>query len=162
MCINCIEWFDWCRFHLVCHVTLRLQSSDMVRRLTRQRVPQYLTQMANQHYLCFTVSTSVPSVLWCCWLGGKKGIWPIKTEWFGAGVVVYQKRCWFAKKTVRDKLLASEMHCYWRILRISWTEWKQTVKYVTNSELKRICYKEPFGGNSYSFATCAGWRTTGS
>jgi len=25
---------------------------------------------------------------------------------------------------------------------------KQTVKYVKNSELKRICYKEPFRGNS--------------
>jgi len=25
---------------------------------------------------------------------------------------------------------------------------KQTVKYVTNTELKRICYKEPFRGNS--------------
>ena len=29
----------------------------------------------------------LPSVLWCCWLGGRKGIWPIKTEWWGAGVV---------------------------------------------------------------------------
>ena len=23
-----------------------------------------------------------------CWLGGRKGIWPVKTEWWGAGVVV--------------------------------------------------------------------------
>ena len=30
----------------------------------------------------------LPSVLWCCWLGGRKGIWPVKTEWWGAGVVV--------------------------------------------------------------------------
>jgi len=22
-----------------------------------------------------------PSVLWHCWLGGRKGIWPVKTEW---------------------------------------------------------------------------------
>jgi len=28
---------------------------------------------------------------------------------------------------------------------------KQTVKYVTNSELKRICYKEPFRWNSWLF-----------
>ena len=27
-------------------------------------------------------------VLWCCWLGGRKGIRPVKTEWWGAGVVV--------------------------------------------------------------------------
>jgi len=39
---------------------------------------------------------------------------------------------------------------------------KQTMKYVTNSELKRICYKEPFRGNSDSLAPYAGWSTTGS
>ena len=27
----------------------------------------------------------LPSVLWCCWLGGRKGIRPVKTEWWGAG-----------------------------------------------------------------------------
>ena len=31
---------------------------------------------------------SLPSVLWRCWLGGRKGIWPVKTKWWGAGVVV--------------------------------------------------------------------------
>ena len=31
----------------------------------------------------------LPSVLWRCWLGGRKGIWPVKnTEWWGAGVVI--------------------------------------------------------------------------
>ena len=29
----------------------------------------------------------VPSVLWRCWIGGRKGIWPVKTEWWGTGVV---------------------------------------------------------------------------
>ena len=29
-----------------------------------------------------------PSVLWHCWLGSRKGIQPVKTEWWGAGVVV--------------------------------------------------------------------------
>jgi len=30
-----------------------------------------------------------PSVLWRCWLGGRKGIRPVKkTEWWGAGVVI--------------------------------------------------------------------------
>jgi len=27
-------------------------------------------------------------VLWRCWLGGRKGIRPVKTEWWGAGVVI--------------------------------------------------------------------------
>jgi len=34
----------------------------------------------------------VPSVLWRCWLGGRKGIWPLKTEWWGAGVVICLER----------------------------------------------------------------------
>ena len=31
---------------------------------------------------------NLPSVLWCCWLGGRKGILPVKTEWWGTGVVI--------------------------------------------------------------------------
>jgi len=27
-------------------------------------------------------------VLWHCWLGSRKGIRPVKTEWWGAGVVI--------------------------------------------------------------------------
>jgi len=30
----------------------------------------------------------MPSVLWRCWLGSRKGIRPLKTEWWGVGVVV--------------------------------------------------------------------------
>jgi len=30
----------------------------------------------------------LPSVLWRCWLSSKKGIRPVKTEWWGAGVVI--------------------------------------------------------------------------
>ena len=33
-----------------------------------------------------SVVVFVPSVLWRCWLGGRKGIRPVKTEWWGAGV----------------------------------------------------------------------------
>jgi len=28
------------------------------------------------------------AVLWCCWLGGRKGTQPLKTESWGAGVVI--------------------------------------------------------------------------
>jgi len=34
----------------------------------------------------------MPSVLWHCWLGGRKGIRPVKTEWWGAGVVICLER----------------------------------------------------------------------
>ena len=35
---------------------------------------------------------SLPSVLWCCWLGGRKGIRPVKHWVVGAGVVVCLER----------------------------------------------------------------------
>jgi len=32
----------------------------------------------------------MPSVLWRYWLGGRKGIWPVKKlEWWGTGMVIY-------------------------------------------------------------------------
>jgi len=34
----------------------------------------------------------MPSVLWCCWLGGRKGIRSVKTEWWGAGMVICLER----------------------------------------------------------------------
>ena len=34
----------------------------------------------------------MPSVLWCCWFGGRKGIWPVKTKWWGTGVVICLQR----------------------------------------------------------------------
>ena len=37
----------------------------------------------------FLYSGELPSVLWCCWLGSRKGIRPVKTEWLGAGVVIW-------------------------------------------------------------------------
>ena len=27
-------------------------------------------------------------MLCCCWLGGRKGIWPVKTEWWDVGMVM--------------------------------------------------------------------------
>jgi len=34
----------------------------------------------------------MPSVLWRCWLGGRKGIRPVKTEWWGTGMVICLQR----------------------------------------------------------------------
>ena len=45
--------------------------------------------------LCYDKSLRyifVPSVLWHCWLGGRKGNRPVKTEWWGAGVVICLER----------------------------------------------------------------------
>jgi len=43
------------------------------------------TDVRQLHRPC---SAYLPSVLWRCWLGGRKGIRPVKPEWWGAGVVV--------------------------------------------------------------------------
>jgi len=37
---------------------------------------------------CLQCFLWLPSVLWCCWLGGRKGIRPVKTEW---GTSVWSK-----------------------------------------------------------------------
>ena len=48
----------------------------------------------NRTIICFTVLFTVlktstkPSVLWHCWLGVRKSIWPVKIEWWGVGVVI--------------------------------------------------------------------------
>jgi len=34
----------------------------------------------------------LPRVLWRCWLGSRKGIRPVKTEWWGAGMVICLER----------------------------------------------------------------------
>jgi len=34
-----------------------------------------------------------PSMHWRCWLGDRKGTRPVKTEWWGAGVVSCLERC---------------------------------------------------------------------
>ena len=43
--------------------------------------------------LKFAFSASLPSVLWRCWLGGRKGIQPVKNfEWWGTGMVICLER----------------------------------------------------------------------
>ena len=41
---------------------------------------------------CILMRNTLPSVLWRCWLGGRKGIRPVKNEWWGVGVVVCLER----------------------------------------------------------------------
>ena len=42
--------------------------------------------------MLFFLLTLLPSVLWHCWMGDRKGIRPVKTEWWGAGVVICLER----------------------------------------------------------------------
>jgi len=38
------------------------------------------------------IGVCLPSVLWHCWLGGRKGIRPVKNEWWGTGMVICLER----------------------------------------------------------------------
>ena len=38
--------------------------------------------------ICMFICFYLPYVLWRCWLGGRKGIRHVKTEWWGAGMVI--------------------------------------------------------------------------
>ena len=45
------------------------------------------------HYIINCIQwAQVPSVLCRCWLGGRKGIRPVKTDWWGAGMVICLER----------------------------------------------------------------------
>ena len=46
----------------------------------------------HQQYFTCWMMTRGPSVLWRCWLGGRKGIRPVKREWWGAGMVICLER----------------------------------------------------------------------
>ena len=46
------------------------------------------------------------SVLWRCWLGNRKGIRPVKTEWWGTGVVICMEQ------GANDLHMASWCHCH--------------------------------------------------
>ena len=70
----------------------------------------------------------MPSVLWRCWLGGRKGIRPVKTEWWGAGVVI----CW---SEVQTRIWPSWCHCHSLSLapvksRLVWPFWYRLTQFV--------------------------------
>ena len=72
-------------------------NSDESNSAVKSTCPQRLGDTIKAHKkLLWHVTTfyliiwhNCPSVLWCCWLGGRKGIRPVKNmEWWGAGVVI--------------------------------------------------------------------------
>jgi len=51
----------------------------------------YLSACLSLFSLVYSV-VCLPSVLWHCWLGVRKGIRPVKNEWWGVGVVICLER----------------------------------------------------------------------
>jgi len=50
--------------------------------------PEHPNPLIFHFYEYLFIVLVLPSVLWRCWLGGRKGIRPVKNEWWGAGMVV--------------------------------------------------------------------------
>ena len=47
-----------------------------------------LLRISHQRKIAHCLSLFLPSVLWRCWLGSRKGIRPVKNEWWGVSVVI--------------------------------------------------------------------------
>jgi len=72
----------------------RLMSRNFrgVSKQTRRSTLKLLQDMCNSTTTNFTLIffrwNRVPSVFWCCWLGNRKGTWPVKIQWWSDGVVI--------------------------------------------------------------------------
>ena len=110
MCRWCaVCWVRYVGLVLVCRVgdvvaaevAWRVSGSSSTARLTRRRRLYRPTRHSaacrrrKETFSFFSRITEywMPSVLWRCWLGGRKGIRPVKTEWWGAGVVICLEQC---------------------------------------------------------------------
>ena len=58
-------------------------------------------------YLSF-ITSILPSVLWHCWLGGRKGVRPVKTEWWPGRVLAWL----FVWSEVQTFVWPSWCHCH--------------------------------------------------
>ena len=56
-------------------------------------VKHYVRRITSLQIYHSTCCWKMPSVLWHFWLGGRKGIRPVKNEWWSAGMVICLKRC---------------------------------------------------------------------
>ena len=110
MCRWCaVCWVRYVGLGLVCRVgdvmaaevAWRVSGSSSTARLTRRRRlyrPTRHSAACRRRKEAFSFFSRIteywmPSVLWRCWLGGRKGIRPVKTEWWGAGVVIWLEQC---------------------------------------------------------------------
>jgi len=51
-----------------------------------------VTHRSLSHHLACVRYAALPTMLWCCWLGVRKSVLPVKIEWWGVGVVICVER----------------------------------------------------------------------
>ena len=91
--VGAYQWHTCPRHSAVSRATASESVSDRsLRRAARRWPAPSLHSHVTPAYIPHDQRTRMPSVLWCCWLGCRKGIWPVKTEWWGAGMVICLER----------------------------------------------------------------------
>jgi len=119
LCVRvCIVWtvfYWWCcapsflckRVHLSCvfYNKLTYLPTTFLRPNVCEKLISFCQVLTKMHtkenwffFFCLVVYIyKLPSVLWCCWLGGRKGIWPVKNWAVGCWIgYLSGVRCWLA------------------------------------------------------------------
>jgi len=85
---NSVIWYDNNRILKLTIIGTIITNITLYKHNTQQLHHRHSDSPQNK-YSVFKWLVVLPSVLWCCWLGGRKGIWPVKKlEWWGAGMVI--------------------------------------------------------------------------
>ena len=99
--IGAFESYGYHRSHTHNHLTA-LCSGLPGRSVPEETVTHSHTSWSSNSIYQFPPSTTIHSilivqfmcltVLWHCWLGARKSIWPVKIKWWGVGVVICLER----------------------------------------------------------------------
>jgi len=95
---------------------------------------------------CILVGHNMPSVLWRCWLGGRKGILPVK-NWvvrYWHGYLFGERSKWFAYAPAGATATPSSL-----------TPVKSRMVYLSGAGLPRLSSKKPLNGCSSSNTICS-------
>ena len=115
---------------------------------------------------CLGCILLMPSVLWCCWLGSRKSIRPVKIQWWGVGVDI---SVWSEVQIVC--LYASWCHCHPKTLsslasfkcRLVLPFWYQLTQVVLEKRPLNgcCCCRRSFLCSTLRQFDTAGWASVG-
>jgi len=106
-----VLWFWQCSLLMECCLKCQvIRMRETLQRFQKNKLVPFNEKLSGQHYSfsvrdfstwhacwlwdlisCIYTKMALSSVLWCCCLGGRKGIRPVK-NWWGAGVVICLER----------------------------------------------------------------------